>query len=397
MNISTFQSNLDFIKSLYFHEEWKDEDCKKEILEALEEANDKIEKAFGESMYRLGWKHKPSTEAVEKVVQKFASTLLFEQDEDGQIPIQYAATAGAGFEYVSILANEGVKYKVGEEDTRGGLLIADPTEIDGWNALKMLSSAGDEDDDRLRVLKELQKSGLLVKKDIQEQNLLEVSCWEENQKRFEYFASWDPDALIETRIEDEPLIHYMSSSTEKRIILLLKAGFKYHPNKGGLLFVEDDQGTTAFDCLCSKKEVDKVMSLLYDILSPKRNYPILHHIFVNAPQHINIFMRKFPWAYHLRDHNGRTLHQAVLAAGPDVMKKNDFLLASLSDNQIQTKDSITTLYPFAAMAVGEHADLENTFYLLRRQPSVMDRHSRSDIGSSSNRRKKRRIQKQQVK
>ena len=39
MNISTFQSNLDFIKSLYFHEEWKDEKCRDDILEAIEEAN----------------------------------------------------------------------------------------------------------------------------------------------------------------------------------------------------------------------------------------------------------------------------------------------------------------------------------------------------------------------
>ena len=101
-------------------------------------------------------------------------------------------------------------------------------------------------------------------------------------------------------------------------------------------------------------------------------------------------MRKFRWAYHLKDHNGRTLHQAVLAAGPDIMNANDILLTTLTDNQIQTKDPITTLYPFAAMAVGEHADLESTFYLLRRQPSVMNRHSRSESNSIRNRRRKKR-------
>ena len=80
------------------------------------------------------------------------------------------------------------------------------------------------------------------------------------------------------------------------------------------------------------------------------------------------------------------IHQAVLAAGPDVMNKNDMILVSLSDNQIQTKDPITTLYPFAAMAVGKHADLEQCYYLLRRQPSVMDKRSRS---GKTHRRKKR--------
>ena len=78
MNISTFQNNLDFIKSLYFYEEWKDEDCKKEILEALEEANEKILDAFGKSLHKLH-KHKPSVAAVEKVVKKFPSTLFYKE------------------------------------------------------------------------------------------------------------------------------------------------------------------------------------------------------------------------------------------------------------------------------------------------------------------------------
>ena len=121
------------------------------------------------------------------------------------------------------------------------------------------------------------------------------------------------------------------------------------------------------------KGIDEVMSLLHGILSPKCNYPILHHAFVKAPLFKELFMKQFPWAYHLKDHNDRTLHQAVLAAGPDVVNSTYMILASLTDDQIRTKDPVTTLYPFAAMAVGEHADLEKSFYLLRRQPSVMDR------------------------
>ena len=394
MNISTFQSNLDFIKSLYFREEWKDEECRDRILLAIEECNETIEKAFGLSMHNL-WTHKPSIEAVEKVAKKFPSTLSYEDEEDGLIPIQSAAFCYASSEYVPVLAKEGVKHKVGGEDARGGLLMADPTDEDGWNTLQCLSNVGDddtEDEKRLKVLKELRKSGLLLKKDIQEQNLLYHSCWEGNKMRFEYLVSWDPNTLIETRVLNKPLIHYLSSQVDdRRITMALKAGYEYHPNKGGLLFIEDNNGNIAFDSLCNKKGVEKVMSLLYDILSPNRDYPILHHVFVKAPQHISVFMRKFPWAYHLKDHNRRTLHQAVLAAGANVMKKNDMILASLTDNQIQTKDPITTLYPFAAMAVGEHADLEQCFYLLRRQPSVMDRHSRSEIESS--RRKKRRTKK----
>ncbi|GFH49888.1 predicted protein [Chaetoceros tenuissimus] len=130
------------------------------------------------------------------------------------------------------------------------------------------------------------------------------------------------------------------------------------------------------------------MDMLHEILSPNRDFPILHHIFTKTPQYKDLFTKTFPWAYHLKDHNSRTLHQALLAAGPEVMNDHEIFFASLSDNQIQTKDPITTLYPFATMAVGEHADLDKCFYLLRRQPSVLERRSRSE---SICRRKRRKL------
>ncbi|GFH57239.1 hypothetical protein CTEN210_13715 [Chaetoceros tenuissimus] len=395
MNISTFQAKLDFIKSIYFFEEWKDEECRGDILKAIEECNEKIEEAFGKSMHKLH-KHKPSVDAVEKVIKKFPSTLSYESDVDGRIPIQSTAISPC-VGYVPVLAKEGMKHKVGDgdertglliEDGRGGLLIEDPSDGCHRNTLRCLIENSDIDDESaIRVFKELQKSGVLVKTDIK--HLLWFSCYEENKMRFEFLVSCDPEALI------QPFIHYIGPQPKDQdITVLLKAGFKHHPNIGGLLFVKDYKGTTAFDCLCIEKGKEKAMSLLYEILTPDSTYPILHHVFINAPQHKDLFIKKFPWAYGLKDHNGRTLHQAVLAAGPDIMNKNDIILASLSDDQIQTNDPITTLFPFAAMAVGEHADLEKTFYLLRRQPSVMDRHSRLDNGSSSNLlRKRRRTQK----
>ena len=232
---------------------------------------------------------------------------------------------------------------------------------------------------------------LLQKNDIQEYNLLEWTCVSRSRDRFEYLVNWDPDALIETRVDDEPLIHYVVGKRDSSIHLLLKAGFEYHPNLGGILFVKDNEGTTGLDSLCNLKGVDEVLTMLHQILSPSCDYPILHHVFIEAPQHMKLFTEKFPWAYHLKDHNGRTLHQALLAAGPEVMKKHGLLFASLSDNQIQEKDPITTLHPFAAMAVGEHADLDKCYYLLRRQPSVLEKHTRIE---NDRKRKKCRIESQ---
>ena len=402
MNISTFQSKLDFIKSLYLLKEWKDEKCRETILEAIEEANEKIEKAFGRSLCMV-WDHKPCIEAVEKVAKKFPSTLSYRDDYRGRIPIQWAALSRNGYGYVPILAKEGVKHKVGGEDGRGGLLNVDRHENRGLNTLQWLVAAciGDEEEQdakKVDVLKELRKSGLLKKKDVQEQHLLEFSCWRISEMRFEYLVNWDPDALIETRgrgrHRNVPLIHCMSSLPEETkvkeetLMMALKAGFQYHPHIGGLLFVKDDEGNTAFDALCDKQGTERVMSVLHQILSPNCDYPILHHVLVKAPQHGELFMDKFPWAYQLKDHNGRSLHQAVLAAGPDVMNANKQLFASLLDEQIQEKDPVTTLFPFAAMSVGEHADLDQCFYLLRRHPSVLEKRSRASVSGRCKKRKR---------
>ncbi|GFH44074.1 hypothetical protein CTEN210_00548 [Chaetoceros tenuissimus] len=392
MNISTFQRNLDFIKSLYFREEWKDEDCRDTILEALEEANAKIEKAFGESLHRLD-KYKPSIAAVEKVVKKFPSTLSYILD-NGRIPIQSAAAtndiAGSdASEYVPILAEEGVKWKVGGEDVRGGLLLVDSSDDEENNTLQMLLNFYNEkidiDAKRVKVLRELRDLGLLVKKDIQEQELVRCSCVKVSQKRFEYLVNWDPDALIDTRIGHPrigqwPLIHTIFR--EESLFLFLKAGFEKHPNIGGLLFVKDDAEVNALDTIFNQFGTEKIMEILHPIFSPQNYYPILHHIFTKAPDHIPTFLNKFPWATQLRDHHGRSLQQAVLAAGPDIMNANNFLFPMLTDDQIREKDPITTLYPFAAMAVGEHADLEKSFYLLRRHPSVLERRSRSTMANT---------------
>ena len=385
MDISTFQSNLDFIKSLYFHEEWKDEDCRDTILEAIEEANERIEQAFGDSMHTL-WNHKPSIEAVEKVVKKFPSTLSYIDEDDGRIPIHSAADKA--FEYVPVLAKEGIKQKVGGEDARGGLLMIDPADDEWWNTLQCLSNIGDDDTEKLRVLKELKQAGLLLKKDIKEHHLQTHSCWKESKLRFEYLVDWDPDALIHTRARDKPLAHILDSD---QLPVFLESSFKHHPNLSGLLFIKDDNGNIAFDTMCNCFGKKETMTMLNDFLARKCDYPILHHVFINAPHHKELFMEYFPWATQLKDHNGRSLQQAVLAAGPNIMNQHCHIFAMLTDEQIQERDPVTTLYPFAAMAVGEDADLKKSFYLLRRHPSVLDRRARAPADNQSilRRRKKR--------
>ncbi|GFH53829.1 hypothetical protein CTEN210_10305 [Chaetoceros tenuissimus] len=374
MDIVTFQSKLDFIKDLYSNEEWTERECRDDILAALEEAHTKIENAFGKSLFRLrDGKHKPSLKAVEKVVREFPSALSYE-DKHGIIPILHIGSHNydaCGFEYMPTLAKEGVMHNVRGEHGRGGLLATQPntTMLDN-NTLQNLCFYSENKTAHLNVLKELRKMGLFVKSDIQEYSLLFSSIRSgRSEEQFEYLTDWDPDALLDI----DSLEIFSAECSRADLDILFKAGFKHFPNIGGILFLHDTAGRMVLDVGLKWCYKEKVISALHKILAPSSDYPILHHVYIKAPQHVNLFAKMFRWAYHLKDHNNRTLHQAVLAAGPEVMNANSQLFAALTDDQLLTKDPITTLYPFAAMAVGEHAELGDVFELLRRQPSVFER------------------------
>ena len=215
MNIASFQIDLDFIKEIYLREEWKDEKCRDEILDILEEAYLMILNAFGNSLHRINV-HKPSIEALTKVVQKFPSTLSYRNMYENRIPIQTAAVSEdySALQYIPVLAQEGVKYSVGGEEARGGLLKIDPKESRGGNvtlesvhsarqrheviALQSLCKTPGNDSNKVNVLKELEQLKLLKKKDVLEQNLLSFATKNQDCKeRFHYLASLDPSALLE--------------------------------------------------------------------------------------------------------------------------------------------------------------------------------------------------------
>lgn len=60
-----------------------------------------------------------------------------------------------------------------------------------------------------------------------------------------------------------------------------------------------------------------------------------------------------------------------MAAGGKCIEDNCEIISSLSYDQVQERDPITSLYPFVAVACGEDGDLERSFELLRRQPDVL--------------------------
>ena len=91
---------------------------------------------------------------------------------------------------------------------------------------------------------------------------------------------------------------------------------------------------------------------------------------------MNDFPVRYPSAIFLRDENGRSFHNVALSSGINFEIHALFLL-QMTDDKIEEKDPVTDLYPFMnAASAEEYYDLSTIFYLLRRNPSVLDRSRR---------------------
>lgn len=77
---------------------------------------------------------------------------------------------------------------------------------------------------------------------------------------------------------------------------------------------------------------------------------------------------------HLRDENGRSFIQAQLAAGVKTLVNDPFFFMRLSDDEIAEADPVTKQYPFLTMASGESGDLSTTYFLLSKNPSLLERY-----------------------
>ncbi|GFH46506.1 hypothetical protein CTEN210_02980 [Chaetoceros tenuissimus] len=335
------KSQLQIVEEI--RSEWeKDKEWEEGMTDLVKDTKTKLVELFGQSLHRLE-RFDPGERAVEKVVKKIPSCLSF-VIRGTRLPIQSAASSFyvsyenlSSVKYIPLLAREGVKHNVGGEGMRGGLLCGDVLH-------DLVCSSHPEhpkEKDRIcvDVFEQLKKEGLLMKEDIRNHDLIYLSGAMDGLENF------------------EPVLE----------VLLEK-----YPNQAGYLFQKNNAGITAFEELEENAIEEEIMQSINSILSPKCSFPILHHALVAVPKYRDLFQNWFPWAYSLKDHNGRSLHQAVLAADGNCVKDNISIFASMSDDQIRTKDPVNTLYPFAAVASGEEGDLQKCFYLLRRQPCVLD-------------------------
>jgi len=347
------------------------------LQDAMKMVQDLSTKA-GEFLHNLHVKTNCEDE-VRAVINAFPESLSHINSK-GQLPINSAVRNSRSTPFVPLLAEQGVKLKVGGEGKRGGLLVDDPSPLNGqvYNVLQLLVNMQGNiacDSVNLDVLIKLRESKLLCKEDIQQYDLSYWSCSPTSNKRFEYLVDWDPEALKDCNNTGYPLIHAAAGSGIELFVMAVKAGMKHFPEELGFLFRKNGDGKTACEVAIDKHGKDETMKIIQDHVPETNNHPILHHVIQNAPQYMNDFVTRYPSAVFLRDEKHRTLHHVALSSGAS-LRSEPLFLSTMSDEKVEEKDPVTDLYPFTIAASAKTPDLWTVYYLLRRNPAVMDRSRR---------------------
>ena len=327
---------------------------------------------------------KHTEDQVKTVIKAFPSSLSH-LDDVGRLPIHLAACFKRSLPFVILLAKEGVKLEVGGKGKRGGLLVEDPTDSDSFNALHQLANFED-DSDNLVVMKKLRESRLFLKEDVTQYQLLYWSRYPESKERFDYVLAWDPEALKKTQFKGNPLLQAFRRI--ENFATILKAGMKHYPDHLGFLFQKNTDGKTACQVAFEKYGKDETFKVIQECILSDDNYPVLHHVTMHAPQYMNDFSKHYPSAVFLRDEQGRCLHHVALSSGTNLNAEALFVLR-MSDEEIEERDPVTGLYPFAIAASAEKPDLSTIYCVLRRNPSLFERRSRSKPVKARKKRKRK--------
>jgi hypothetical protein len=361
-----------------------------EYLNAVQDLSKKmmegLSKTTGEYLHNLDVK-KPSEKTLKKMIAAVPLSLSY-KDGKGQLPIQSAVWRTYGVPYIPLLAIEGVRHNVGGAGKRGGLLVVDPTLLNTrticnnvlqmLGLLQMVSNPEPYDTACLNTLKGLKESNLFLKQDIQDYHLLPLSCRTGCPLRFDYLAEMDPEGLKHHRFNGKPPIHVIinkpQDSTSVSFQLFLTTALKHHPEDIGLLFQTNEQGKTAFECALNKYGNEAAFGATEQCipLDGAQQLPILHRVVENAPQYLSEFAKRYPSSMFIRDKNGRKLHQSELASGNKTFDQDPMFFLRMSDEQVREIDPGTDLYPFMVSASGETSDLSAVYYLLRRNPSLVN-------------------------
>ena len=358
-----------------------DEEFFGEIIRVVKAAKKGVIRATGGALHRL-MQTNPSIETVKKLIQGVPDALSFQDECDHQLPIQSAVYYCMldTVKYIHILAKEGLKHEVGGRGTRGGLLVPDPEDEHIRNTLQLIVSKGRPgnpipyDTAYLDALKELRKDNLFLKEDIKEQNLLYHSCTPKATMRFEYLAEWDPVNLMTGIYDRVPLSHAIIDDGLDEFTMYFQTALKYYPQHLGFLFQKDRFGKTAYERGIEKHGIDETFNVIKQCIPTDTKLPILHHVIKDAPQFMNDLSLRYISTMYLRDADGRTLTQAAVASGSKTVKSDTMFFGKMTDDEIAELDPVTKQYPFLTCASCETNDLSTIYFLLSKNPSLLEKY-----------------------
>lgn len=389
------------IAPLQKEKRWNDDkffDKVKRLLTA-ELNEESISKVVADALFNLKVSQ-PEVEDVRKLVEVFPDSLKCKNNKD-HLPIEQLTLNPKhdkrGAKYITTLALEGLKHNVGGDNMRGGLLCGGLLSVAcRRNTLQRLSKAGSDDLYLLETLKNLRHHNLLLKEDIVDSKLLSFSCVGKcSLERFKYFLEWDPEALLKTTSEngEKPFMHLMILCAERKsntkcFKRCLQYSIKHYQN---LLFLKDDEDKTALEQAITKLGEKETMTILRDVFTEdEATFPILHQVIAHDPKYYNLFLQWFPHMYHLRDQNGRTPTQVMFSMNREFLNANNTCWINQTTDQLEEKDPKTTLRPFASVACGMLGDVNLSYQILRKHPSVIDviLEQREDVVDTNNDRKR---------
>jgi len=175
---------------------------------------------------------------------------------------------------------------------------------------------------------------------------------------------------------DLPLGHALIEHTKDltSFTMYFQTALQYHPQHLGFLFQKDNSGKTAYKRAVEKHGKDETFQTIQQCIPTDTSLPILHHVMKDIPQDMNDFTLRYPSAICIRDENGRSFVQAQLARGENNLANDGLFFLRLSDDEIAEADPVTKQYPFLTVASGESGDLSTTYFLLSKNPSLLERY-----------------------
>jgi hypothetical protein len=194
--------------------------------------------------------------------------LAFAHNEDGKWQCNVKAVS-----FIPLLLRLAIELGLYEEDERGGLLCEDVLHhlmASDSPKLELHNQEHHESVDTkyLQVLIQLRKLGVLKKEDIQRYGLLHILCRcpYSAEKRFRFMVEWDPSTLTQTNEYGWLPIHCTSEESSIRgLELVFEYGIRYFPKKKGIsLLFKKNKGHTPFNNACLQFGEKQMIKMIKD-------------------------------------------------------------------------------------------------------------------------------------